>query len=1160
MQYCNACGAENTDTAQFCGQCGTPLGAGPVGPSPPRQSTLSLQTLLHNRYLVRKLLGQGGMGAVYLAEDQQVFNRLCVVKEMLPFYSTPAEKQQAEQNFEREARLLSSLRNPGIPQIYDYFIESNRYYLVMQWVEGENLEHRIAQQSGPLPEEDVRDYALQLANILVYIAKQNPPVIHRDIKPANIILDDEGKVSLVDFGIAKATTGTGQTGGMSIPLGTPGYSPPEQYSGQVEPRTDVYALGVTLHHLLTGRDPRNEPPFHFPPARTLAPGVSPEMEGILTETLRSDVALRPTPVELRAKLESLVAPQPTAQPQPFTFRSGDVVTSLFELAAACDQHWDEAIEHLYAGDFEPWLEQWNRKDLAVRAASIRRRGGDRSAGLEELIRAVDHTMPMPALALSQTTLDLGTVERGERRTFNVDVMNAGRGYLHGEAEIGVPWTRVSPRTFGLMAGEQSTLTVTVDTSDLDEGSVRQAIAEVRSNGGLEPLTCQADVTWQPQLSLEPQDQLNFGAVLEGEEQPSPVTATFVVRNTGGGTLEGYIGASVPWLRLDTADFRLSSGGSVTVSAEADPDWSGGATAQVGHIQITTPTATLDLPAYVSIQKTWYTGGPRISAWLAYGLLVLLGYLGAAIPVSVGLAVWLGWPTPDDAIVTALLMGLVLSPVGLYLSQRWVSRLDELEDFHHRGSLADELVSSQFSWQKVAWLAGAGLVIGGLLGWRLADQLPGGGLALSLLAGGLMGAVAGVLLAAEGEPSPVLPSDPPWLANIWQGPTIPILRQPSGGVGAKSYDTVKLDASDGTSDGTQGTAQVTTSTPTQINVTLATSPTYAVLRSVVLMLIGGALGVMAGSLVYGQAQPKAALIGTLLGLLMSSESHRLLAARVRWLLAHARLAGWMILGAYLAVTAPMLLRWGQPWTIIAGYGRLDLHFPGLQELSWLVLLMAAAPVGAVSGLWVADGAGRPWPRAQRTFLGLVGTLAITSLPVYVILAVLMKALDAGPVGDWIVILAVLGAAAGAAWAMWARRAQVEAALAEARDVVSRGWELVKGILPAAGQRAWGALGLTANWSRLSGRIRLPNLRGRLSAPAWVGRLRSRWSRLTLAELSTEMTIPLTMGAVGTTVIVQEMLAKTLVGLTVGLGTVVLYTLVLILIIAASVVGLRYLRNR
>ena len=1109
MQYCNACGSENTDAAKFCSKCGMSLAARAPAPPPPRQPTLPLQSLLRNQYLVRKLLGQGGMGAVYLAEDRQVFNRLCVVKEMLPYYTTPAERQQAERNFEREARLLANLRNPGIPQVYSYFVENNRYYLVMEWVEGENLEECLTRLGAPLPESEVLSYALQLANILLYIARQNPPVIHRDIKLANIILGQNDQVKLVDFGIAKATAGTGLSTQMSIPLGTPGYAPPEQYSGQVEPRTDVYALGATLHHLLTGRDPRNEPPFHFPPVRSLAPGVSPEMADILTQMLQTDAALRPTPVELRAKLESLLAPLPTAQPRPFTFRSGDVAHNLSELAATCDRLWDEAIEHLYAGDFEPWLEQWNRRDLAVRAASIRRRGGDHSAGLEEFIRAMDHTMPMPALAMSQTTIDLGTVERGETHTVRVGVMNAGRGYLHGELAAGVPWVTVVPRTFGLMAGEQVTLRVTVDTSALDEGPLNQAIFEVRSNGGLEAVICQADVTWQPQLSLEPKGQLDFDPVLEGKEQP--VSAMFVIRNTGGGTLEGHIATSAPWLQLDTDAFRLTSGQSVTVTAVAEPRALGIEKAQVADIQIVTLTGTTDFPARVRVQKTWYTGGSRVRDWVAYGLLVLLGYLGVAAPLSVGLAMLLGWPRPEDAIVGVLTAALALSPVGFYLSHRLISRLDEMEDYHHRGSLADELTPSSLGRKKLAWLTGAIAVMGMLLGWRFADWRPNEGTAVWVLAGGLVGAIAGSLLAAEGEPSPAIPSTPPWLARFWRGST------------------------------------------------LATSPTYAIFRSLALSLTGGMMGLMAGTLVSGRIKPENALIGALLGLLMSSESHRRLSARLRWLLAHARLGGWMILGAYLAVTALALLQWRQPWTVVAGYGYLGFGLLSLQGLFRLVLLMVAAPLGALGGLWAADSAGQPWAQARRTFLGLVGVLTLVAFPAYLAAVVLVRVVKAGRAGDWVALLAVLGASVAAAWGVRERRARIETALAQARGAVTQVWDWLKAILPAAGQRTWGALGLTVDWNRVGKRLRLTALRGRVSSLSAVSRLRG-WSRPTLAELSVEMTLPLVMGAVGTVVIVQEILAEIVVGLALMMGKVALYTLILLAMVVIAVLGVRYMRNR
>jgi tRNA A-37 threonylcarbamoyl transferase component Bud32 len=1105
MQYCNACGGENTDAAKFCSKCGAPLAA---GTPPPRQPTLPLQSLLHNRYLIRKLLGQGGMGAVYLAEDQQVFNRLCVVKEMLPFYTTPAERQQAEHNFQREARLLANLRNPGLPQVYDYFTESNRYYLVMEWVEGENLEDRMARLGAPLPESEVLGYALQLASILVYMARQTPPVIHRDIKPANIILGQDDQVKLVDFGIAKATAGTGLTATPSIPLGTPGYVPPEQYSGRVEPRTDVYGLGATLHHLLTGRDPRAEAPFHFPPVRTLSPGVSPELAEILTEMLQTDMALRPTPVELRTKLESLLAPLPTAQPRPFTFRSGDVAHNLPELAAACDRLWDGAIEYLYAGDFEPWLQQWNRPDLATRAASIRRRGGDRSAGLEEFIRAVDHTMPMPALALGQTTIDLGTVERGEMHTVRVGVMNAGRGYLHGEFVAGAPWVKALPQTFGLMAGEQTTVRVTMDTSALDEGPVQQAIFEVRSNGGLEAVICKADVTWQPRLSLEPAGQLDFAPVLEGKGQP--VEAVFVVCNTGGGTLEGHIATSAPWLQLDTDAFRLTSGESLTVTAVAEPGGLGIGKAQVGSIHITTPMEAIDFPAWLRMQKAWYTGWSRAKTWLVYGLLVLLGYLGAAAPLSAGLAMILGWPQPDDAILGVLLAALVLSPAAFYLSKRWISRLDEMEDYHHRGSLADELVASRFSGKKLAWLAGVVTVMGLLLGWRFADWRPAEGTAVWVLAGGLMGAITGSLLAIEGEPSPAIPSTPSWLARFWRGST------------------------------------------------LATSSTYTILRSLALALTGGMMGLMAGTLVSGRVKPENALIGVLLGLLMSSESHRWLGARLRWLLGHARLGGWMILGSYLAATAVTLLQWRQPWTV-AGYGYLLFYLPSLQGLIQLGLLIVAALVGAIGGLWAADGAGLPWARARRTFLGMTGVLAIAAFPVYLAAAILVRTVKAGAASDWIAVLAVLGESTWATWAMRARRARIEATLTQARRTVTQVWDWLKAMLPTAGQRAWKALGVTINWGRVGKRLRLSALGGRLSTLPVVSRLRG-WSRPTLADLSAEMTIPLAVGAVGTTVIVQELLAKIIVGLALLLARTVLYILILFVVVVVIVLGVRYMRNR
>jgi len=1099
MLYCTHCGAENSDKARFCIACGKPVAAAPQG------STLPLQTVLRNQYLVLKQLGQGGMGAVYLAQDQAVFNRFCVVKEMLPYFTTPAERQQAEQNFEREARLLASLRNPRIPQVYAYFIENGHGYLVMEWVEGENLEERLAQQGGPLAEPDVLDYALQLVNILVYTAKQNPPVIHRDIKPANIIVGDDGQVKLVDFGIAKTSMGTGQSSKMSMPLGTQGYAPPEQYSGLVEPRTDVYALGATLHHMLTGRDPRNEAPFQFPPVRSLAPGVSPELEKLLGEMLQVDPALRPTAVQVRARLEALLTPQTVggSQFQPFVFRAGAIAANLHELALACDKHWDEAVEHLYNGDFEPWLAQINRSDLVVRAGSIKRRGGDRSAGLEEFIRAIDHTMMMPALAVDQNMFDLGTVERGERHTVTVQLMNAGRGYLHGEIKNSAPWVRVTPRSFGLREGQQTPLTVTIDTGSLNEGPIAQTILEATSNGGLAVVAVKADITWQPQLEIEPPGKLDFGAVVEGQEQP--VTTVFTVRNAGGSVLSGQLMPAAPWIQLDQYAFSLSSGAELAVTATADPSWLGVLTAQEGLIRISSSIGTLEKPALVRVQKVWYVGWSRISSWLLYGLLVLLGYVGAAIPLSVGLAILLGWPRPGSSTLAVLAGFLLLSPLAFFLSRRLAPRLDEIEDYHYRGRLADALTPSVFSVRKLAWLTGLGVIFGGLLGWWYGGLRPGDVNLLWGVIGGLVGGLAGTLLALEGDAASA-----------------------SGGSGWGGASWIA-------------------------------SPTYAIVRSLLLLLAGGLLSLMAGALfARGGIRPVAAMAGALTGLLMSSESHRWLGLRLRWLLQHARVGAWAILGTYVALSIVSLLWWRVPWTL-SGYGVLNYAFAGLVPLLWLLLYIVVALLGALGGLWAADGAGQPLAKAPRLLVGLAGVQLGVTLPVYLILSGVTTSLR-GSAHMWINLLAMLIAAGTVLWALRFRRAQVGAAIGKTNGALVAGWDRVAAALPGALSGIWHRLFQTR--PALPGKaVRLNSLkRIRLPGAATVGRWRAALASLTLGELSSEMTLPLAIGATGVSVLIQHLLASFLVMLTVGLGTVLLYALLLAVAIIVLMLVVRYLRNR
>jgi len=204
---------------------------------------LSPNFILHQRYQIHALLGQGGFGAVYRALDLNL-NRWCAVKEnLLDPTLTPAQQQAQQQQFQREALFLSRLRHPHLPLIYDYFIEPNgQQYLVMEFVEGTDL-HTLVQQRGALYEAQVLQWVNQILDALEYLHTQNPPIIHRDIKPQNILITPQGKAMLVDFGIAKVYV-PGQPTTIGARAVSPGYSPPEQYGqGTTDARSDHLRAG-----------------------------------------------------------------------------------------------------------------------------------------------------------------------------------------------------------------------------------------------------------------------------------------------------------------------------------------------------------------------------------------------------------------------------------------------------------------------------------------------------------------------------------------------------------------------------------------------------------------------------------------------------------------------------------------------------------------------------------------------------------------------------------------------------------------------------------------------------------------------------------------------------------------------------------------------------
>ena len=259
-----------------------PLGDEPVAPRRQLQSGITLV----KRYHIQEVIGVGGMGSVYRARDLHFPNvtKLVAVKEMINMAPDALVRQTIIQNFEREANMLATLNHPSIPRIYDYFTEEDRSYLVLEFVHGKDLEAIINDTNGFLSEEQVLTWSIELCDVLSFLHAHKPdPIIFRDMKPSNIMINSAGDVILVDFGIAR-TFQTGQKGTM---IGTEGYSPPEQYRGEANQTADLYALGATIHHALTRRDPRLEPPFSFAerPIRRINSRVSAELEAVVNTAL-----------------------------------------------------------------------------------------------------------------------------------------------------------------------------------------------------------------------------------------------------------------------------------------------------------------------------------------------------------------------------------------------------------------------------------------------------------------------------------------------------------------------------------------------------------------------------------------------------------------------------------------------------------------------------------------------------------------------------------------------------------------------------------------------------------------------------------------------------------------------------------------------------------
>src|SRR5262252_2015132 len=340
MAACHQCGAETGDE-KFCGVCGarqqretagSQLGVSTVPPEDPadappppnparedRHTSMSSQRgtgelaeeadpsgtsragggrrgkpkalaggkVLNNRYEIVRRIGGGGMGAVYLAKDRNLGDAPRAVKEMIESHIDDTQHEKAIADFKRESLLLTELEHPSIPTVYDYFYDDNseRFYLVMKFIPGADLASRLrATPQGRIDEPTVTEWGMQVADVLHYLHTRPQPIIYRDLKPANLMIDtNNGRIMLIDFGIARWVNKKEK--GVTA-VGTMGYAPPELFSGQADPRVDIYSLGATMFHLVTGSDPQDNPLLIFdftknPRPRQINPQLSSEMENLL---------------------------------------------------------------------------------------------------------------------------------------------------------------------------------------------------------------------------------------------------------------------------------------------------------------------------------------------------------------------------------------------------------------------------------------------------------------------------------------------------------------------------------------------------------------------------------------------------------------------------------------------------------------------------------------------------------------------------------------------------------------------------------------------------------------------------------------------------------------------------------------------------------------
>lgn len=467
------------------------------------------------------------MGAVYQANDTRLAGKLWAIKEMSDASLTdPNERANAVQAFQREAQLLANLDHTNLPKVSDFFQEQGKHYLVMDFVQGQTLEAVVEATTGFLNEATVVEWLEQLCDVLDYLHTRQPPIIFRDLKPANIMLTPDNKIKLIDFGIARLfrpgkTRDTAQ-------YGTMGFASPEQFgTRQTDARSDIYSLGVLLHHLLTRYDPALSP-FNLPPARNINPNISPHIVDVITRATQAAPHERfQTTKEMKLALQNKlptavsipstpVMSTPRTQATPYVFAPGKVANTLEELVRLCEQDWERAIQQFYDGYFAKWLEGVGEFGLISEAKKVTSRQFtgvlDKHIAFQEWIDQTNVQQSRPMLAVQPARLEITLKDDNPPNSAKfplgtLELVNHGQKLLVVHLDPLMPWLLFETSRLAIYPKARNEIRVYGNLTQMP-GNPVITHPSILSNGGNFTLTIQINKRF-PDLGVSP-SVLNFG--------------------------------------------------------------------------------------------------------------------------------------------------------------------------------------------------------------------------------------------------------------------------------------------------------------------------------------------------------------------------------------------------------------------------------------------------------------------------------------------------------------------------------------------------------------------------------------------------------------------------------------------------------------------------